>query len=452
MIGFGQAFIKEYNTIPSAYEFGASIKQTSDGGYIILGGSFQVVDSLNINLVRTDASGNYLWHRNTGGPNQDHPGGGNETVHQTLDGGFITLGTYHFSSNVSNTSRVWLIKRDAGGNQEWEKKFDADSCSPMSLSLEPTSDGGYIIYSAACDNRVWLIKTDSQGDTLWTKTHPSPFNIGGFAAIGGDIEQTNDGGYIITGMKMYVPNPNTPNGFDTPPAIMKLDPQGNMDWTQSYNIPTYFATMNSVEQTTDGGFILSGGFWKADSIFFIGGTFAIKTDNSGNEVWSKFDTTSLAPFPSFFMSTDIKQTNDGGYIFHRSKTGSSYPNFGGLTSQHIVITKLFPSGLDDWSTIFQNYQDKIIVYPGRSIEQTSDGGYIMTGALIDTLTSDYHTLLIKTDGNGNVTSTFNIPTLNTSKGELLKIIDLLGKETKETNQPLIYIYDDGTVEKRIIIE
>ena len=36
--------------------------------------------------------------------------------------------------------------------------------------------------------------------------------------------------------------------------------------------------------------------------------------------------------------------------------------------------------------------------------------------------------------------------------ELLKITDLLGKETKQTNQPLFYIYDDGTVEKRIIIE
>jgi len=40
---------------------------------------------------------------------------------------------------------------------------------------------------------------------------------------------------------------------------------------------------------------------------------------------------------------------------------------------------------------------------------------------------------------------------STSK-ELLKVTDLLGRETKETNQPLFYIYDDGTVEKRIVIE
>ena len=36
--------------------------------------------------------------------------------------------------------------------------------------------------------------------------------------------------------------------------------------------------------------------------------------------------------------------------------------------------------------------------------------------------------------------------------ELLKVTDLLGRETKQTNQPLLYLYDDGTVEKRIVIE
>ena len=41
---------------------------------------------------------------------------------------------------------------------------------------------------------------------------------------------------------------------------------------------------------------------------------------------------------------------------------------------------------------------------------------------------------------------------HTTNKELLRTIDLLGRETKQTNQPLFYIYDDGTVEKRIVIE
>jgi len=41
---------------------------------------------------------------------------------------------------------------------------------------------------------------------------------------------------------------------------------------------------------------------------------------------------------------------------------------------------------------------------------------------------------------------------HTTNKELLKVTDLLGRETKQTNQPLLYLYDDGTVEKTIVIE
>ena len=45
------------------------------------------------------------------------------------------------------------------------------------------------------------------------------------------------------------------------------------------------------------------------------------------------------------------------------------------------------------------------------------------------------------------------PTINTSKGKLIRIVDILGKEVNEKrNTPLFYIYNDGTVEKKIIIE
>ena len=53
--------------------------------------------------------------------------------------------------------------------------------------------------------------------------------------------------------------------------------------------------------------------------------------------------------------------------------------------------------------------------------------------------------------SNNCSGTTSIQELATNK-ELLKVIDLLGRETKQTNQPLFYIFDDGTVEKRIVIE
>ena len=53
--------------------------------------------------------------------------------------------------------------------------------------------------------------------------------------------------------------------------------------------------------------------------------------------------------------------------------------------------------------------------------------------------------------SNNCSGTTNIEEHTTNK-ELLKVTDLLGRETKKINQPLFYIYDDGTVEKRIVIE
>ena len=47
----------------------------------------------------------------------------------------------------------------------------------------------------------------------------------------------------------------------------------------------------------------------------------------------------------------------------------------------------------------------------------------------------------------------NISDINVGKNRKLEqVVDILGRETKQTNQPLFYIYDDGTVEKRIVIE
>ena len=87
----------------------------------------------------------------------------------------------------------------------------------------------------------------------------------------------------------------------------------------------------------------------------------------------------------------------------------------------------------------------------RSVQQTTDGGYIITGWTSSFGNGSSDVYLIKTDGNGNVTSTFNIP-INSNR-KLQKTVDILGRETKpKTNTPLIEMHDDGTVEKRIVIE
>ena len=72
---------------------------------------------------------------------------------------------------------------------------------------------------------------------------------------------------------------------------------------------------------------------------------------------------------------------------------------------------------------------------------------LMYALITDT---QYKLPLLAPDGNycPNASSVSEINT----KRQVVRVTDILGRETKQTNQPLFYIYDDGTVEKRIVIE
>ena len=174
-------------------DYGRSVQQVSDDGYILTGSTASFGnDSYDVWFIKTDAQGDEEWNQILGGSDDDY----GSSIQQTADGGYIITGwTNSFGNGGSD---VWLIKSDSQGNEEWNQTLGG-SDTDIGYSVQQTTDGGYIItgWTNSFGNGnydVWLIKTDSQGNEEWNQT------LGGSDFDKGSaIQQTADGGYIITG-------------------------------------------------------------------------------------------------------------------------------------------------------------------------------------------------------------------------------------------------------------
>jgi hypothetical protein len=164
-----------------------------DGGYIITGRTQPLGGDLDIILIKTNVSGDTLWTRIYGGI-YDEEG---FSVQQTTDGGYIISG-YTSSYGVGFTPDVYLIKTDSIGDTLWTRTY-GEAYPDIGKFVQQTTDGGYIVtadisFSGACVYDVYLIKTNAYGDTIWTRIYGGTDNDQGNV-----IQQATDGGYIIAG-------------------------------------------------------------------------------------------------------------------------------------------------------------------------------------------------------------------------------------------------------------
>jgi hypothetical protein len=192
------------------------------------------------------------------------------SVQQTFDGGYIMAG-YTDSFGAGNWD-IFLIKTDTNGNVQWAKTYGGTDLD-MAYSVQQTSDGGYIVAGETWSfgagwEDIFLIKTDADGNVEWAKTY------GGTSYdYAHSVQQTSDGGYIVAG------GTNTFGAGYLDIFLIKTDANGNISWAKTYGGASADWAY-SVRQTSDGGYIVAGytgsfgaGLWDI---------FLIKTDANGN--------------------------------------------------------------------------------------------------------------------------------------------------------------------------
>jgi len=350
---------------------GWSIQQTSDGGYIVAGYTNSYTYGNNdIAIYKLNSSGNKVWFKHYGGTEDD----GAKSIQQTSDGGYIVAG-YTESYTYGNEDFA-IYKLNSSGNKVWFKHYGGTQ-DDKGRSIEQTSDGGYIVagdtYSYTYGSYDFAIyKLNSSGNKVWFKHYGGTQTDHSYS-----IQQTSDGGYIVVGYT----DSYTYGSYDF--AIYRLNSSGNKVWFKHYGGANN-DWGRSIQQTSDGGYIVAGNTY---SYTYGMSDFAIyKLDSSGNKVWFKHygGTSSDA-------GMSIQQISGGGYVV----AGCTESHTHGLWD--FAIYRLNSIGNKVWFKHYGGTQDD----QGWSIQQTSDGGYIVAGDTRSYTYGGYDFSIYKLDSNGN---------------------------------------------------
>ena len=354
----------------------------------------KLIYSLLIGLLffvpRIDAQIDTLWTKTYGN------GSFNEgyAVQQTPDSGFIITGVTY--SSIATLEDVWLICTDSLGNLLWTKTYGGDSFD-MGNDVQLTVDGGYIITGVTTPTSVnfpdvWLIRTDQNGDSLWTKS------FGGDGIdIGKAIQQTSGGGFIIAGWT---------NSFDVDSTdiwLIRTDNNGNLLWSKTYGGNNHDQAW-SVRQTLDDGYIVIG-----YTTSFGNGNYdvwLIRTNSNGDTLWTK---TYGGEYWEY--GYDVRQLSDGGFIL------TGYASSPRLNDVDLYLIRTNSNGETLWTKTFGGTENEI----GRSVQETSDGGFIIAGDTDSFGAGNSDVWLIRTDLDGNLLWTKTIGGWHHDRGFSLQI-------------------------------
>ena len=411
----------------SGAEQANSVQQTADGGYIVAGYTTSFGVGQDAWVLKLTGDGSVTWQKSYGGTGVDQA----NSIQQTIDGGYL-VGGLTFSFGASGDA--WVLKLDPNGDingcsavaivastaspsdtaapavdslptvktnaatvsiptiatidivaspvtncsftpsaSKWQKTYGGTGFD-LATSVQQISDGyivaGYTHSFGAGFEDVWVLKLADDGSISWQKTYG-----GAYSDDANAIQQTTDGGFVVAGYT--VPSPGTTHAF-----VLKLDASGSVAWQKTYGISVQDVA-NSVQQTTDGGYIVAG------YTFGVAGyeAWVLKLDSSGGIVWNKTYGGSGHDF-----AYSVQQTAEGGYIV------AGYTNSFGAGGYKAWVLKLDSSGGIVWNKTYSGSGNDY----AYAIRQTGDGGYVLAAYTSSFGVGGFDTWILKLNSDGSV--------------------------------------------------
>ena len=249
--------------------------------------------------------------------------------------------------NLGNTPN---LQPNPTPSKSWKKTFGG-SRPANGYSVQQTSDGGYII-AGETGSDVWLIKTDDDGNKIWDRVFG-----GSNHNSGQSVQQTSDGGYIIAGYTYQHASSDLLDATNSKVLLIKTDANGNKLWDRTFN------------RSLD-----------------VNSNLGQQTMQSSEPLLRTMSFCPPQPSPAL-----VQQTRDNGYIVvgQTKIVGRTQDPCGRIYD--ICLLKTDANGNKQWDRIFSESN----LDGGKSIQQTSDGGYIIAGSA-----GDNDAGLIRVDAEG----------------------------------------------------